>query len=210
MGMKKTIRLLLVCMLGALFLTGCSKETVYVPVTTNTIEVTENGEIIGYLVEPFDKEYYDINELATMVETEIAEYNADNQNLVQEAGRVPIVVGKVMMAEDGSKKAVVALKFYNAAVYEDYMGRKLFYGTVEEAAAAGYELDKKLSKVKGGDLLTGDLLQKNEDKKILILEGAVSVRLTQSVQFLSANAKLDGYGYVDCTADEELKYIIIK
>ena len=210
MGMKKTIRLLLVCVLGALFITGCSRETVYVPVTANTIEVTESGELIGYLVEPFDKEYYDINELATMVETEIAEYNKINQNLVPEAGRVPIVVDKVIMAEDGSKKVVVALKFYNAAVYEDYMSGKLFYGTVDEAIAAGYEVDKKLSKVKGGDLLTGDLLEKNKDKKILILEDAVSVRLPQSVQFLSTNAKVDGYGYVDCTADEELKYIIIK
>ncbi len=210
MGMKKTIRLLLVFVLGALFIAGCSKETVYVPVTANTIEITESGELIGYLVEPFDKEYYDINELATMVETEIAEYNTDNQTCVQEAGRVPVVVDKVIMAEDGSKKAVVALKFYNAAVYEDYMGRKLFYGTVEDAVAAGYEVDRKLSKVKGGDLLTGDLLQKNKDKKILILEDAVSVRLPQNVLFLSTNAKVDGYGYVDCTADEELKYIIIK
>ena len=208
--MKKTIRLLLVCVLGALFITGCSKETVYVPVTANTIEVTESGELIGYMVEPFDKEYYDINELAAMVETEIAEYNKNNQNLVQEAGRVPIVVDKVIMAEDGSKKAVVALKFYNATVYENYMGRKLFYGTVEEAVAAGYEVDKKLAKVNGGDLLTGDLLQKNEGNKILILEGVVSVRLPQSVQFLSANAKLDNNGFVDCTIDEELKYIIYK
>lgn len=210
MGKKKTIHLLLVLVLSTLFITGCSKETVYVPVTANTIEVTENGELIGYLVEPFDKEYYDINELATMVETEIAEYNKVNQALVQEAGRVPIVVDKVIMAEDGSKKAVVAYKFYNAAVYEDFMGRKLFYGTVEEAVIAGYEVDKKLTKVKGGDLLTGNLLDKNKDKKILILEDAVSVRLPQSVQFLSTNAKMDGYGYVDCTVNEELKYIIIK
>ncbi len=210
MGMKKTIRLLLVLVLSALFITGCSKETVYVPITGNTIEVTEGDELIGYLVEPFDKEYYDINELATMVETEIAEYNAEKKDLVQDAGRAPIVVDKVIMAEDGSKKAVVALKFDSPAVYEDYMGRKLFYGTVEEAIASGYEVDKKLSKVKGGDLLTGDLLQKNKDKKILILEDAVSVRLPQSVQFLSTNAKVDGYGYVDCTVDEELKYIIIK
>ncbi len=210
MGMKKTIRLLLVFVLGVLFIAGCSKENVYVPVTANTVEITESGELIGYLVEPFDKEYYDINELATMVETEIAEYNTDNQTLVSEAGRVPIAVDKVIMAEDGSKKAVVALKFYNTVVYEDYMGEKFFYGTVEEAMAAGYEVDKKLSKVKGGDLLTGELLQKNKEKMILILDGAVSVRLPQSVQFLSTNAKVDGYGYVDCTADETLKYIIIK
>lgn len=210
MTTKKTISLFLVMVLSALFIAGCSKEAIYVPVASNTIEITENGEIVGYIVEPFDKEYYDIQELAVMVEAEINEYNTQKQTLVKEAGRVPIVVDKVIMAEDGSKNAVVAYKFYNAAVYEDFMGRKLFYGTVEEAIAAGYDVDKKLSKVKGGDLLTGDLLQKNKDKKILILEDTVSVRLPQTVQFLSTNAQIDGYGYVDCTVNEELKYIIIK
>ncbi|MBR4083718.1 MAG: hypothetical protein IKK33_05490 [Lachnospiraceae bacterium] len=210
MGKKKAISLFLVIVLSALFITGCSKETIYVPVASNTIEITENGEIVGYIVEPFDKEYYDIQELAAMAETEINEYNTEKKTLVKEAGGVPVVVDKVIMAEDGSKNAVVALKFYNTAVYEDYMGRQLFHGTVEEAIIAGYDIDKKLSKVKGGDLLTGDLLQKNKDKKILILEAAVSVRLPQTIQFLSSNTKMDDYGYVDCTANEELKYIIYK
>ena len=210
MGKKKTISLFLMMVLSALFITGCSKEIIYVPVATNTVEITENGEIVGYIVEPFDKEYYDIQELTAMVETEINEYNAEKQTLVQEVGRAPIVVDKVNMAEDGSKNAVVALKYYSTAVYEDYMGKQLFYGTVEEAIAAGYDVDKKLSKVKGGDLLTGDLLQKNKDKKILILEDTVSVRIPQTAQFLSTNAQIDGYGYIDCTANEELKYIIFK
>ncbi len=210
MRKKKTTGLFLLFLLSSLFVTGCAKEPVYVPVTTNTIEVTEDGNVIGYMVESFDKEYYDIEELESMVRTELGEYNTASPELKEDAGRVPIEVDRVIMAEDGSKNVVVALNFQNTTVYADYMGKELFYGTVAEAIAAGYEVDKKLSKVKGGDLLTGDLLQKNMEKKILILEDAVSVRLPQSVQFLSTNAKLDGYGYVDCTVGEELKYIIIK
>ncbi len=210
MRKRKTTGLFLLFLLSSLFVTGCAKEPVYVPVTTNTIEVTEDGNVIGYMVESFDKEYYDIEELESMVRTELGEYNTASPELKEDAGRVPIEVDRVIMAEDGSKNVVVALNFQNTTVYADYMGKELFYGTVAEAIAAGYEVDKKLSKVKGGDLLTGDLLQKNMEKKILILEDAVSVRLPQSVQFLSTNAKLDGYGYVDCTVGEELKYIIIK
>ena len=77
MGMKKTIRLLLVLVLSALFITGCSKETVCVPITGNTIEVTEGDELIGYLVEPFDKEYYDIlNEKTVSGRIDIKPYEA--------------------------------------------------------------------------------------------------------------------------------------
>ena len=210
MGKNKAIGLAFILFFSALFIAGCSKETVYVPVTANTIEVTENGEIIGYLVEPFDKEYYDIEELTTMVQEEVAQYNTDKKSLAGDAGNVPIIVDRISMAEDNSKNVVVSLKFCNAKVYEDYMGTELFYGTVQEAIVAGYDVDKKLSKVKGGDLLTGDLLQKNYGKKILVLTDTVSVRMPKTVQFLSSNAQLDGFGYVDCTANDELKYIIIK
>ena len=210
MGKKKTTGLFLLFLLSTLLVTGCSKEAVYVPVTTNTVEVTEDGRVIGYMVESFDKEYYDIEELESMVRTEIGEYNALNAEEVKDAGRVPVIVNKVTMAEDGSKNVVVALDFQNAAVYTDYMGSELFYGTVEEAIVAGYEVDKKLSKVKSGDLLTGELLQKHKEAKVLILSGSVSVRMPKIVQFLSENAQLDTNGFVDCTSGEELKYIIIK
>lgn len=210
MGKKKTRVLMLMLLLSTLLFAGCSKETVYVPVTENTIELTEDGRLIGYIVEPFEKEYYDIKELETMVRSEIDEYNAVKQELSTEAGRVPILVEKVIMAEDGSKKAVVALNFQNAAVYADYMGKEIFLGTVSEAMDAGYEVDNKLTEVKSGAAFTGEQVQKSKDKKILILEDAVSVRATGKVQYLSANAKKTAEGFVDCTADEELKYIIYK
>ena len=205
--MRKTrvTGLVLAFLLSILCVTGCSKETVYVPVTTNTIEITEDGRVIGYMVEPFDKEYYDLSELDTMVREEIAEYNTS-----AEAGQSPIVVDKVAMAEDGSKNVVVALSFLNAAVYADYMKTEFFIGTVEEAIVAGYDLDKKLSKVKSGELLTGDLLQKNKGAKILVLKNACSVRLPNEVQFISGNVQIDANGFADCTAGEGLKYIIIK
>ncbi len=210
MGKKKAIGLTLVLLLSTLLFAGCSKETVHIPVTANTIELTEDGRLIGYIVEPFEKEYYDITELETMNRSEIDEYNSAKQDLVTEAGRVPILVEKVMMAEDGSKKAVVALNFQNAAIYTDYMGQEIFLGTVAEAKSAGYELENKLTAVKGGEALSGEQLQKEESKQILILEDAVSVRISGKVQYLSANAKKTAEGFVDCTADEELKYIIYK
>lgn len=198
--------LLLICILP-----GCTqKEAVYVPITSNTIEVLEDGSITGYIVEPFDKDYYDIKELETMVRTEMEAYNEEKMELTKGQARVPVVVDKVRMAEDGSKKAVVALNFANAAVYQDYMDRELFYGTLAEAIAEGYDVDKKLAEVKGGKVLTGDKLLKNGDKKIVILEETVMVRTYQKVQYLSTGAKKTEEGFVDCTLNEELKYIIMK
>lgn len=211
MKTKKKVGLFLGLFLSVLFVSGCSKEEeTYIPVTTNTVEVTEDGRIVSYIVESFEKDYYDINELESMVRTEIEEYNVEKKDLSTQAGSAPIMVDKVMMAEDGSSNVVVALSFQNASVYTDYMGKELFYGTVQEAVSAGYDVDKKLAEVKSGELFTGEKLQKNYEKRILILEDAVSVRAYGKVQYLSANAKKTEEGFVDCTADQELKYIIIK
>lgn len=206
---KRAILLGLLLVLG--ILPGCTEEeAVYVPVTSNTIEALEDGSITGYIVEPFDKEYYDIKELEAMVRTELDAYNEEKKELTKGQGRVPVVVNKVSMAEDGSKKAVVALNFANAAVYQDYMGKELFYGTLAEAMEEGYNVDKKLAEVKGGKVLTGDKLQKNSEKKIVILEEPIMVRTYQKVQYLSAGTKLTEEGFVDCTLNEEVKYIIMK
>ncbi len=209
---RKLLVVTAVCLcFGGVFLAGCGEtEMVYVPVTSNTLEVTETGDLIAYIVEEFDKDYYDINELKTMVEAEIAAYNEEKATLAEGAGRAPIIVDKVIMAEDGSLKAVVALNFESGIVYEDYMGEQVFYGTVAEAMAEGYELAGVLKSVKKGEALTGEKLQKSGDKMILIVGDDVTVRTYSAVQYLSDNASLTTNGYVDATATDSLKYMIVK
>lgn len=210
--LKRLLVVTAVCLsIGGAFLTGCSgeQEQVYVPITSNTLELTETGDLIAYIVEDFDKDYYDINELKTMVDAEIAAYNQEKANLAEGAGRAPIIVDKVMMAEDGSLKAVVALNFENSLVYEDYMGEQVFFGTVAEAMAEGYELAGVLKSVKKGEALTGEKLKKSGDKMILIVGDDVTVRTYSAVQYLSDNATLTTNGYVDATTPESMKYMIM-
>lgn len=196
-------------MLCVLFMTGCEQEKVYVPITANTIEITEDGSLIGYLVEDFDKEYYNVAELESMLRSELEVYNTQKSNLAEGAGRVPITVDKVIMAEDGSAKVVVGLNFANADVYEDYMGKELFYGSVTQAVTAGYELEGKLAAVKDNAAFGTKEIEKYGNKPILIVEDTVSIRTDKKVQYLSTNASLTEEGFVD-GASEELKYIITK
>ncbi len=208
---KTVLRMGLCLFLCAFMLMGCKEqETVYVPVTSNTVEAAKDGRLIAYIVEDFDKDYYDINELAEMVAAEADAYNRNNASPFAEAGQSPVQVEKVMMAEDGSAKAVVALSFRDAAVYRDYMGTELFYGTVSQAMQAGYDLEGRLFDVKKGTELAKDKLEKNADRMVLIIREQVMIRTEGKVLSLSSNAVLTEQGYVDATADEGTKYIIIK
>ena len=119
-------------------LTGCSEEVV-IPVTKPTVEVTDQGDLIAYLVEDFDKDYYSLSELDAMVREEVDSFVKDHA-LAEESGQEGMSVVSVEMAQDGSKKVVVALKFDSCGIYSDYFGTEAFFGTVADAQESGYDL----------------------------------------------------------------------
>jgi len=208
--LSKRIAILLILMITIAWgFSGCTEEQVIIPVTEPTLEVTSEGEMIAYMVEDFAKDYYIVEELDTMVRAEIAEYAADN-GLVNEDGEAGITVESVHMAEDGSKKVVVALKFANSEMYADYFEVNTFYGTVEEAVALGYELNAALTSVEDGELFGKEDAEKYAKKKILITDASLIVRCAQKILYVGTNAALTEQGFVDCTQSEGLKLIITK
>ena len=200
--MRRHIKLLTTILILTLFmifgLTGCG-EKVVVPVMEPTVEITEEGELIAYLVEDFDKEYYDLGELETMVREEVADFDKEG-----------MTVESVAMAADGSKKVVVALRFANSEIYADYFDVEAFFGTVSQAQNAGYGLSAALTGVKDGEIFTEEDARKNSKRKILIIEGSVVVRCPKEVLYIGTNASLTEEGFVDCTESEGLKLIIMK
>jgi len=210
--MRKHIKLLTTILILTLFmifgLAGCSEKEV-IPVTEPTVEITEDGELIAYLVEDFDKEYYDLGELETMVREEVADF-VGNQALVSEDGKEGMTVESVSMAADGSKKVVVALRFANSEIYADYFDVEAFFGTVSQAQKAGYGLSAALTDVENGEIFTEEDAQKNSKRRILIIEGSVVVRCPKEVLYIGTNTSLTEEGFVDCTEGEGLKLIIMK
>ena len=210
--MRRHIKLLTTILILTLFmifgLTGCG-EKVVIPVTEPTVEITEEGELIAYLVEDFDKEYYDLGELETMVREEVADFVKD-QDLAAEDGKEGMTVESVAMAADGSKKVVVALRFANSEIYADYFDVEAFFGTVSQAQNAGYGLSAALTGVKDGEIFTEEDARKNSKRKILVIEGSVVVRCPKEVLYIGTNASLTEEGFVDCTESEGLKLIIMK
>jgi len=187
---------------------GCGQEEV-IPVTAPTIEVTKNGELIAYMVEDFDKDYYVLSELDTMVRDEVSDFVTD-RGYADQNGNQGITVESVAMVQDGSSKVVVALKFANSEMYSDYFETNAFYGTVADAMKDGYDLSAALTSVEDGQLFTLEQAEKNKKKHILIIEDSVIVRCSGKVLYLGTNTSITEDGFVDCTQSEGLKLIIMK
>jgi len=195
----------------ALLMCGCGEAKVPDKVDVTSIAIAEDGTVTSYLVDEFDKDYYNISDLTAMAIGEAADYNTENQT----GEDIPIVVEKVEAMQDGSSKVMVTHKYNKADTYMDYNGSVLFYGTVKDALDAGYLSDGGdfsnivLKNVKDDTLMVEEQLLQEQGRFLIITNEAVKVYSPTKVTHVSEGALYREDGSVDCTG-EELAVILLK
>lgn len=174
--------------------------------TENSEEVTavsldKSGKITQTIVEILDKDYYDIDELKTMMDTHIAQYNA-------QTGEDKVIL---QSAEMDSKKAVVKITYADAESYEGLNDMILFTGTVEEAKAAGYTINAHQLKCVEEKTDVESLLTDSE-LRLIILEEPVQVRTFGNIRAMSSQMTLVNKkeAAVDQATEEQLYMILFK
>lgn len=123
--MKKVATLILIAMIT--ILSGCSKLG---SAEASTIYVDKKGRIESITVEALPAEQYNKEELKTMIDESIDDYNGK-----QEEEKITLESFKVK-----KDQARLTMKYASYEDYEDFNGRILFAGTVAEAKVAGYEI----------------------------------------------------------------------
>ncbi len=210
-GRRRAIAVLTALGACVLALAGCSGETAEEPIRTSTIVLAADGSFTQCRVEDFEREDYRLEELDGMIRQEVQDYLG---GVSEEEGTV--AVEQVSHLEENRDRVMVALHFADSAVYGDYRAQvdqqpcELFYGTVREALAAGYDLAPVLRDVKKGTAITSEQLEKIGDNRVVIFEEALQIRCPSKVLYVSENVQITDAGYVDGTEGEGLKYVVIK
>lgn len=196
--MKKIVMLMATIVVAAA-LAGCSIKAF--DADEDTVYVQKKGTIIGAIIESFDKEYYNDEELKEMIDSEIAEYNGST-------GR------KSLEIESFEVVNKVAKLFINYETPDDYAAFnkvEFFAGTVKEAVDAGYGFDDKFIKADDKDASVSvkkDILQQDE-YMVVILDESINVQIDGEILYLSDNAELLGKKLAKVTEDtSEAAYII--
>ena len=139
------------------------------------LEITKEGIITATLVEPFDKDYYNIDELTKMVHLEIEQYN-------QETGMQGITLDSLELI-DGN--CVAIMTFQNAEDYSLYNEVPFFVGTVQEAIDKGIDLDVILTE-EGKDTTIGrDEIEQLEDYQLVVWYGDMPVVIPDRIRYYS-------------------------
>ncbi|MCH5343188.1 MAG: hypothetical protein J1E64_04040 [Acetatifactor sp.] len=202
----KTGMCLFLCMV---FLSGCGQANGPDKIESTTLVLNGKGSVTAYLVGNFAREYYSLQELENMVTGEASGYN-DN---VSVAGQDDVVkVETVELLESDSSKAMITFRYDSVDTYCDYNDVELFYGTVNEAIAAGYALkDEDIFSVKdGSQAQNGYLRQQASKQHVLITQEHIIFYCPYSVTYISDGAVLNEDGSVDMRACEGTGIILMK
>lgn len=195
-----------ILLLAMLVLSGCSQAKVPDTVNVTSLVVSEQGEVTYYLADTFDKDYYNITDLTAMAMEEADSYNSEHLT----GDEAPVKVEKVEALDDGSGTVVVTQKFTSVDAFVDFNDGKLFYGTVGEAIAAGYDMDVILRSVKDGSLITKEDIVGQMDKHILITEEQAVIYCPYKVGYTSDEAVYQDNGAVNATEAEDPVVILMK
>lgn len=201
--MKKRISICFAVFMSAGLLTACGAQA-----DRTTVYVKESGKVTEEIVESFDKDYYDKEELKDFVDQTIDEY-------VEETGK-RTVKAKGFSVED--QKASITIKYNDFDTYMDFNQETLYAGTVVQAIADGYTLPDEFYPVKDGKLkkTAADKKIKDDDSyKVAITSENIDVVTSGEICFVSTtDVKIKDEKTVSIqkenTDDTSLTYIIYK
>lgn len=195
--MKKGRMLMAACAL-LLMLTACGSSNKNYDITT--VYIGKNQEVSEYIVENFDKSYYNTEELKQNMEQTIQEYNKKN-------GASDLVVLDQYEFSDDSTKLNVKIKYKRAKDYGSIHNSEFFVGTVLEAREAGYDLEG-LHAAETHSAKTPVPLDQMTEEMVVICEEEMDVEVKGDILYISDNVSLKSSGLVTVGKSDTYSVIV--
>ena len=114
--------------LAAYLLAGCGNGKSEPSADMDTVSINKDGTIEHMIIDWFNKEYYDIDELAAKAQEKIDSFNNGTDRIMLDS------------AEEKDGKIIVKMVYKTGDDYTQFNNRELFYGTVAEASAMGFSV----------------------------------------------------------------------
>lgn len=204
---KRCLTILAGVLAAFLLLSGCGEALKWGAWTGNGLAVEENGQVVYCVVDSFDKNIYDMNELTGMAVEEVALFNGKNRT----GDSVPASVEEVAQIEGSDQLVRVVYRFDRPESYGGFQGEKLFYGSLEEAVSAKWIFE-------GAVLLNGEesivLDEKNRAKlsqnHVIVAEAKTVIRPPYEVLWYSEGVVLLPDGSVTTEGCSDVAVLLLK
>lgn len=173
---KYVICTLLILLLG---LCGCGKTAEpEVDEFADGLIINDDGSVDGLITGFFDKDYYSLEDLTSMVNEELENY--DGAELSD------------TLYDEASGGVSVKIHFDNMEAYNNYMDVDNFFGTFDEALLSDLISNTELISTKNDSLVTldSDFTKKYGDYHVLITKDNMNIYTYSKVVFMDEYASL--------------------
>lgn len=171
--MKKSMHFCLI-LITALLMAGCQQK--FEP-TESTIYITSKGVVQSALMESFDKDYYEFDELSEDVKKEVKSYCLD---VNEEAITIESLTQE-------NETVTLLMNYQTAEDYAAFNEVLLFTGTYEEAAAAGY-VPEELYDTEG-QIVDMDS-EKLDNLRVVVTEENFCIQTSGKIKYVSNNVSI--------------------
>lgn len=216
-------------LLMSVALVGCGSGTPKIEKAEQSgIYLTEEGNVTVFLVETFDKEYYDAAELEQMILSEIEDYNATAKagetaditadNTAKEGETAAVQVIDILSPAEKNASVsganadtiTVQMEYASSADYTAFNGKVLFFGTIAQAETSGYPVKTDLKSVAGDEVLKKADASAMSENHILIFEESIAVHVPYEVLYVSEGVTVDGKTVVFEETEGKVATVIMK
>ncbi|MBR5406546.1 MAG: hypothetical protein IK111_02775 [Lachnospiraceae bacterium] len=184
--------------LMCLAIAGCSQGE---DINETTVSIDNKGVITHSIIESFDKDYYNEDELRGIISDEVESYCRDRDKDCAKLESLEI--------KDGMASA--RMRF---ATYSDYAGFNdvdFFYGTVEEAMEHDYPTDVTLKSRDDNSTIGRFEFESLKSSRIIIVSEPVVIHTPRKIAYTTANIDLIDDNNARMASDSVgVGYIVLK
>ncbi len=160
-------------------------------ITKSTVQFSKKGEVTVTSIEPFDKDYYSKDELQTEIDTELGAYNSNHDGEI---------TCKSLKVED--QVATLVMKYKTADDYVNFNEQKMFFGSLQAAEDAGYDLyvlSGRHNNKNDGETFAEGTAEKLKKNKVVVITEKLDVISERDILYYTDNFVSDGENKVTVT-----------
>lgn len=205
--LNRMIACLVVILSMSCLISGCEKKSSWENWTTQQMSVEKNGQVICCVVDSFDKNFYDLDELSGMAIEEVKVFNAAHKS----GDSTPAVVEEVKRIGEAENFVRVVYRFDKGASFSSFFEESFFYGTLKEASESRLFFTGTVLHDGKKDYVMNEANQKKyASRHVIVTDVKTVIHLPYKVFCFSPGVKLLQDGSVDLSECQETAIILLE
>ncbi len=182
-----------VCGASLFLMSGCNGTADLSDFSQNALSVNRDGSVTELSVEPFDADYYSLEDLTAYVQEEVDAFNKDHPPASEKKDESAITVDKVEIS-DGTARVI--LSYESPEIFTEFNYGQLI--SVDAAKLPQEALALSCTDSQGEPVGTAASIENLDNYKAIMVSSDVFVAVPGKIAYVSENVTVTDRSVADC------------